>query len=241
MKNTLLPVILILFLSSCSTYEYCRVDAPGLTKNDSSELVWESDTVKLNYNFHGENGPLTLTIYNKLNKSLFINWKESALIRNGQTIGLYDAHLDLIRGKYTSSLLLTRNVSNTASDLSASFSLPDGTDIIAPNSYISKGLLSIWDGKEILDSSWASSLPVKTEYSVDNSSMKYKMQSYSSQASPANFKVYLTFKAGDEAGGAFSVSQSFYVAQVMQTAHGPQAFAPYVWKGDLFYFREKGQ
>jgi hypothetical protein len=75
----LIPCIII--LSGCARYQYVFVDG-HLNKNDKQEFIKDNDTVTINYTFKGENLPVTLTIYNKLNQPLYIDWDRSVVILN---------------------------------------------------------------------------------------------------------------------------------------------------------------
>ena len=49
-------------------------------KNERGDFVQENDTVRISYRFWGENAPVTITIYNKLDEPLYVDWGRSALI-----------------------------------------------------------------------------------------------------------------------------------------------------------------
>src|SRR5258705_9998756 len=44
------------------------------------EFIAENDTCRITYNFCGEKGPIHISIYNKTNKPLQVDWKKSAVI-----------------------------------------------------------------------------------------------------------------------------------------------------------------
>jgi hypothetical protein len=97
MRHFILPAVFLLTLSACSTYQYLTLDSPQLQKNDKNQLT---------------------------DQPLFVNWKKSALIRNGQSISLYNNNIIIS--------------ANARSQSSGSFSLPEGMDFIPPASGIFK-------------------------------------------------------------------------------------------------------
>jgi hypothetical protein len=79
-RNFLLLSFLIL-VTGCSKYQYVFVDS-HMYRNEKKEFITETDTVKLKYTFSGENFPINLTIYNKLQQPLYIDWGRSVVIIN---------------------------------------------------------------------------------------------------------------------------------------------------------------
>ena len=79
-RNFLLISCFIL-LSGCAQYQYVFIDS-HLNQNDKKEFIKENDTVMVKYTFSGENMPITITIYNKLQQPLYIDWERSAVIIN---------------------------------------------------------------------------------------------------------------------------------------------------------------
>ena len=72
---------MLLSLSSCSSYYYST-----LASNDRSgrydvnkDFVIDNDSVCIIYNFHGEDGPVLVTVQNKMDEPLFVDWQRSAL------------------------------------------------------------------------------------------------------------------------------------------------------------------
>jgi len=58
--------LILLAVSSCSTtYQYVTLNSPEVPKNDKKEFSYENDSMRLTYNFHGEGGPVGMTVYNK--------------------------------------------------------------------------------------------------------------------------------------------------------------------------------
>ena len=118
----LLSIALILLsFSSCVSYQYLTLNSPEMPKNDKKEFSWENDTMRLTYNFHGEGGPITMTVFNKTDKPLFVNWKKSSLIRGGESFSLLD-HSVQITGGYSGSSTGGRRSSNAPNEWKISLS-----------------------------------------------------------------------------------------------------------------------
>jgi hypothetical protein len=90
MRRFFLLVTCSLLLSACSKYQYVFIDS-HLSQNEKKEFIVENDTVTIKYSFAGVNFPITLSIYNKLQKPLYIDWGRSVVVLNGiQITGPYD-------------------------------------------------------------------------------------------------------------------------------------------------------
>jgi hypothetical protein len=77
----LLGVGCLILLSGCTSYQYVYIDS-NLKKNEIKEFVQETDSFKIKYNFSGQNFATKITIENKLNKPVYIDWGKTTLIIN---------------------------------------------------------------------------------------------------------------------------------------------------------------
>lgn len=77
----------VILFSSCSsyTYFYSVVDGvdPYISRNQNNELVIETDSVDVIYNFHGKNAPITVGVYNKMSVPVFVDWRKSGVVIDG--------------------------------------------------------------------------------------------------------------------------------------------------------------
>jgi hypothetical protein len=87
-KLLFLATICLLMLSACHQCQYISINC-NLSQNDKREFVTENDTVMVKYTFAGQNCPMTVEIYNKLRHSLYIDWRNTAVIID--TIQVRDA------------------------------------------------------------------------------------------------------------------------------------------------------
>ena len=84
MKRMLLAlsVVALFCMSSCSSYYYSVLESNDTIgeKNEDKDFVIENDSVFISYCFYGENAPISITVYNKTDEPLFVDWQRSALI-----------------------------------------------------------------------------------------------------------------------------------------------------------------
>jgi len=235
MRYILLPALILLTISSCSTYQYLTLDSSQLSKNDKKQFVWENDTLRLIYDFNGPGGPIAVQIYNKTSQPLYVNWKKSAIIRDQRSTSLFDRNV-LIDGSVSSySYHRFGAISATSGSFTASFSLPEGVDFVPPNSAIDKGLLAIARSGALV-SVVPDSAPISRIWDPTGlNDVRYKRVTYTEDRSPIRFNTYITFVLGSNATQEFAENHSFFVNEVMQANADPKAFALYRHEGDALF------
>jgi len=82
MNLFLLGFFCIIALTGCSTYQFVYMDS-NLPKNEVKEFIHETDSFSIKYSFTGENFALKMTIHNKLNQPIYIDWGKTTLFFNG--------------------------------------------------------------------------------------------------------------------------------------------------------------
>jgi hypothetical protein len=73
----------IILLTSCAK-SYIQVFDTSTTNTKLSDnyYIFENDTVKVTYSFWASHGIMSFSIFNKLNKPIYIDWKNSSYIAN---------------------------------------------------------------------------------------------------------------------------------------------------------------
>ncbi len=102
MKNFLL-LLLSFILFGCSKKNLLVYETTSINcKSHYGSFVYESDTIKITYNFWENGGMLNFTIFNKLDKPFYINWGSSSFIYNGTKINCWaDQAVTVSSGNYS--------------------------------------------------------------------------------------------------------------------------------------------
>lgn len=233
MPKLILPVLILLLVSSCTTYQYFTVDSSQLPKDDHQAFIYDNDTMRLSYSFSGPGGPLTITVQNKTNQLLTINWNRSALICNDQSFSLAQTN-----STFTASTVTTRY--GGTSSLSGTVNTVPGIQIIPPQTKVTQPALTL----NVALPQFKMAIPDTTrkQHSMTDNAyeISYKIATVDERQSPLRMKSYLTFSLGQGAGVEFVESHSFYVASVMQTTYGPDQFSFYHRQGNAFYVTWQG-
>lgn len=228
----ILPVVILIF-SSCSSYQYFTLTGTNISQNKEGEFVAENDTVKIVYTFNGYHGPVKISIYNKLDEPLEINWKKSALILNDQATSYYTPNLYL---NGTTMIDTNRRSSNSmyVSDMTANIYGSDPSQYIPPHSALVKAPLKIpvstYESPE-----WFNQKS-KTFSDSKGYSFRYRKVDFDQSKSPAIVRSYLSFSSGKAAGWEFSLEHQFFVSEIWLSDTSPGYFPDILEnKPDRFY------
>lgn len=82
LKLFFVGLVSIIILTSCSQYQYVYINS-SLPKSGNKEFVHETDSFLIKYSFARENFGIEITILNKLEKPVYIDWGRTTLIVNG--------------------------------------------------------------------------------------------------------------------------------------------------------------
>ena len=82
---------LLFSLNACSSYYYSMLssDKGIVGVNEYNDFVQENDSVRIIYNFYGEDAPVRITVFNKLDEPMYIDWQRSSLIIGDKAVSYY--------------------------------------------------------------------------------------------------------------------------------------------------------
>jgi len=207
--NSLCSICIILLLASCSGYQFVALDSP-LPRDQQNAFTWENDSLKIVYRFAGANGPIKLTIFNKLKEAISVDWKSSAVVINGQSRSLFKniQTVDLIEGG--SQHEIVDGVTWDRSRTNGTIQNENNSDIIIGKTFIenNKGFLVEMRTK----------LPESTTKveSVLNGNLPVKKYLYKEENSPFKVDIYLSFQIENSAK-TFYISNKFWVNEMIKS------------------------
>lgn len=210
--------IACIFLFSCGT-KYANIlevkpASPEIT--ETQFYVYENETVRITYAFWSKQGQMAYTVYNKLSVPIYIDWKKSSLVSNGQKISYWRDEVK------TSSYLNGRLYSTAISESSwagifrGSYSSqtikPERITFLTPHSAITRLQNSLFNY-----SSWEISKPylkttLKKAYDLGTMSASYN--SYETTNTPLLFRNFLTISTTENFTTESYIDNGFYIANV---------------------------
>lgn len=214
-------VVLLIGNMSCTTYYYSTLSSADRTGDRTSDgdFVQENDTVCVTYRFCGEDAPVCITIYNKLDEPLYVDWRRSAIIIDGKATS------------YSSDALLFEDAPGL---------MPTELEMIPPHAMIEHQPLTLAD--------FSFHKVPKGEYRPvtypdgRKGEVELLVRDYTLDDTPLAFRSYislLTGGSGHELPRYLVFDKSFYVSQLIRAGGlSPKHFGPVARQaGDTFYVR----
>lgn len=239
----LLPAVL--WLSSCTSYYHSTIDTTqrGLFLNDDRDFVQENDTISVIYSFYGENLPIGITIYNKLDRPLVLDWQHSALIVDDSAESYSSQTVD-IRGQTRNSTYAYLDylaIADSYGDFSGQATLPEGSAFIPPKSKINATPITLtnFTFEKIPKDSYT-----KSKLATMNSDNKnVRVLNFTEEDSPLRFRSYLTLYTLAPNGArdrSIISEQDFYLSRLIKAGSTPpsELLDGQKKSGDYFYVRK---
>jgi len=196
MKNlfSLIGIACIISLfTSCTTYQYATLNS-NLPQPSQEGFLYENDTVEINYSFGGPNCPLILTIYNKLDAPIFVDWNQSAVIINGNSFALKTGQSEINTRYSESTVKLDRTFEFTDGSAQGTIYHPDQSGFIPPKAKLSVNEISIVS--EFLPTI-AGTKEKKQIQGRAGSTFEVSNFIFSKPQTPLEFRCFLTYKDKD--------------------------------------------
>lgn len=222
----------IIDLSSCSPiYQILETSSPD-TKLEKESFVYENTDVKINFNFWSDGGTISFLIYNKLDKSIYIDWDKSHFIFNGisyeywfdseETKSFYSSTMysnSVTFGSDATNIIIDRSSAktNTSSKQSTS-SHRNTTSFGSSSKFKPKKVIQIPSKSGIFVSKF--SITTNPYYNCDFnlksiiSSTEFKTKNFTKEDSPINFRNYITYSLLENFDSNKVIDNEFYVSSI---------------------------
>lgn len=223
MKKIICLLLASASLFSCKSYMINTMSSTTAhTVENTGILIAETDSVRISYNFEGENSPLKIEIYNKLNEPLFVNWANSAIIYQGKAYSIAGNNATVDLTATGDSWKIDRSISLTDGKISGNIGLPKDMSFLPPHAAIDRttGLLNSIDG-----SAYNSINFTKTAFNSANGEgiIYTKAAEFTAADSPLSFKCYITcYTLKDNQPKPFALQQDFFISRVVKTHTRPK-------------------
>lgn len=232
-----LSVMLVLGITSCSStsYFYSTLNSSNkeVKKTPEGQFLYEDELLKITHSFTGEDAPVDITIFNKQDVPLFVNWNKSALVLGDQAFP-YDGGLKTrfdvsdsafysdIFHKITALDTLTIKTAPTAGPV---VRVESHAELLKHTFRIGHRFYQVEDWKYGVGS-------IKTK---NGHQAGVKQVGYEANNSPLKFSSYITIYTS-KSQNPISYKFNFYVKDLVKTNLSPQEISPEILgKGDTFY------
>ena len=241
MGKLLLLVVIVFTMASCSTYQYNTISSASVKKDLSTgEFISENDSLKITYNFYGEGAPVNISVFNKLNSGIHIDWSRSALIVGDKAISYTGKNISISGNVAANTYRYNKSINTVEGGFKATAVVPEDRTFIPPHSEIEKSVASV---KQLFvtapDSVFRVStlLPLEKTGDISNADIKIKLADFTKESSPLIFKSYLTFVLEKQPSTQlFTSVDEFYVSNIVKTSVKPKFYNNYIREsGNIFY------
>ena len=216
---------LVSLCTSCATYQYATISS-SLKNEDSNAFEIENDTVKISYDFTGEQGPVKISIYNKLNTPLYVDWSRSALIVGDVRTTYYNKNATITADMTTSGS--RGSMLSRTSSLEGRIITDQAISFIPPKSWAKEHQRNLSSQPFNLPATY----PKQNERRNGLIVASFK---YDPENTPFNFRSFLTISTHQDLSSPSYFDHSFWVSEIIQTMISPHTFSP---KGDQFYIKK---
>jgi hypothetical protein len=223
MRKTVSFLLLLCLLTSCSKSFIQVFDTASTnTQLKGDYFIYETDTVKITYAFWSSKGVMSIGVFNKLDKPLYIDWKNSSFIYNDSKFNYWieetKTNTDSYYGGYFYKGPLIRPGFTINEGLQSSSSIsvkPERITFIPPKSnyYRSQFYLLPLDYYKI-------KFDCKKTTVARNDNPKKKTNVYSEnftlENTPLKFRNYLAFTFSENSPQFFFIDNNFYLTTVRE-------------------------
>ena len=206
MKYLLYILAIAISLSSCSnTYYYSTLNTndEGVGRDKTGTFIFETDTIQLAYSFRGQDGPIKISIHNKLDRPMYVDWSKSAIIINDVATS-YHGEKSFVEGGLNSY--------RSAKTTSGYEYNPDYISFVPPFRKVEH--CSLWLSNLNFDNIDKKEYGKGTMSNIFNQKVNVKELNFSETNTPLFFESYLTIFLED--GSTYAISQSFYISNLIR-------------------------
>lgn len=223
MKKQTIIILLSVLLTSCSKpFVQIFETATTNTQLKNEYFVCETDTVIITYSFWTSKGIMSFAVYNKLDKPIYIDWKNSSFIYNDNKLNYWveetQTNISSYYGGYfyNGPLLKPGFTINEGIQNSTSSTIkPERVTFIPPKSnyYRSQFYLLPVDYYKVNLNCQTSVVPRNDK---PNKKTTIYSEDFSFNNSPLRFRNYLAFSFAENSQQFFYIDNGFYLTSVKE-------------------------
>jgi hypothetical protein len=199
------------------TYQYATLSS-NLSAEDAEEFVHETDTLKIEYSFNGTNCPVNISIQNKLTVPIYVDWKRSAVILDGQTFSYWNDKAILTGTSHGYAIEWTPFASSTFSEIDGEITRKESTSFIPPHSTKQTTMITLQNN--FIDppsDRKAQKAKVYSTVGPYTGSIYY----FKKENSPLGFRSFLTVSTEPSFNKPLTYDHDFWVNEIVETSVSP--------------------
>jgi len=210
MKSFIFSLLALAALSGCMQQAQLVTLRGNNVKPIDDGLVFDTDTLTLNYGFSSERGKMELTLINKLNRPLYVDWKRSAFVIGQDQFAYWQDVSDVNLSNWNSQYG-RYSIGSTVGTISKSdqvgFILPQTRIVKQQFVIVPNGSLPLQGTFNIVEEK-----PANDPYRAKP--VNVNVYTYSAEQSPLQFRNYLTLSTDKDFKTEFTVDTRFWASDV---------------------------
>lgn len=221
----------IAILASCNVYRYTTIESKSIRKNGQAVFTEENDTMRIEYNFSGSGGPVAITIFNKTNLPLYVDWKRSSFIVNDKAVSYFNPNVRLDGTINSQSIQSVNQITDGRAAIRADLLVQPGSSFIPPQSYAQNTYVYL---TTFVDTRIPIEKMKREKLQIGQFNYRIWKADFSEADTPLFFKSYITFTMSDNSGQFFSKQHDFYIASSVKTSLNPEGLYGNKMPGNIF-------
>ena len=207
----LLMVLVVSLLTSCHpVYQFYSISSDELPIEHS--YYFENDSLRIEYAFNGQNIPIHLTIQNKLQEPIMINWAESAAVVNGSIRPYFTNNSRIDATIHGVSSHYDQDFSSFSGNLSGVISSQPHITFLPPQSSITRNNITRMNRAFLSPEGTDAPLTIASEEVYRDIPFSFKKEE-----SPLVFNSYLTILFPKTQLESRAFHHAFYVSELNYT------------------------
>lgn len=208
--RNLAPLLLIISLLTGCMPKIQVVTLRGSNVRPTEEgLLLDNDTLSLRYNFASERGLMHLTLTNKLNQPLYVDWKRSSFIIGDNKV---DYWYDVAGVSLTGSSYQYSRVSRTS--LSGTVSRDDKISFIPPKTKLEKSQFQVVPTGTVYLKGSPTTEQQEPHWASRRKPVDVQIYTYPADQSPLTFRNYITLSTDKDFQKEFHIDTQFWAADI---------------------------
>ena len=210
MKTYLFALLILVSLSACSRQAQLVTLQGNNVQPVDDGLVLNSDTLTLIYSFSRERGQMELTLINRLERPLYVDWKRSAFVMGQDQYAYWQDVADVNLSNWGSQYgrySVGSTVGTISKNDQVGFILPQSRIVKQQFVLVPRSSLSLTGPFNVVGEKPLNNLYSKKPVDV-------KVYTYSDGQSPLQFRNYLTLSTDKEFQTEFVIDTKFWASDV---------------------------
>lgn len=232
MRLVLVCLIIPAIIAGCTKHQFISLQTSALPEDRYGAFFHENDSLKITYKFWGHGGSVQVEILNKLEKPVFIDWSNSAIISNGRSLSMWKNQSRLNADADGFQIRWSEAFSSTSSQISGVISgdskvsmAPPQSVVVAPQFSLRHSFFSLPDP----------SPANKVKQTSEGQPIRGLQYTYDRSTTPFTFRIYLAVKFSESSDPVYYDTE-FWVQEILQTQLKPEEY--YKKRQKQFYITE---